>query len=569
MKKHILQYFIIVGLTSLATLLILQVFHFPATGIDDANITFVYAKNYASGHGFVYNIGGERVEGFTSLLWVLICAALFKCTSNPEVLIIITNILLISFGATLVFSYLQSLDFVSTDKKYVRPLVWPILYIVVLLSAPAYVAWTTITLMENGIWSTLLLLTTILILKDDPASPKINPLLYPLSAMLLLTRPESLLWVPVFVGLVWIRKICGHGTLKSLQMVLPLVGASLLTVALLLIFRLLYFGFPFPNTYYAKVSPSLLYNLFQGGKYLAKYCISDLVVFVSVISLIIMGVHVILAFVKKHSINAGSISLVVICCTGLLIPLLTGGDHFGSFRFYQNIYPILLVCLLHCVRFLLPLYVHTAPRFLLSRKVILVGVVLLIAVQGARWIKFDKKSIIAHEFAIAENGRRDGTFIANLFSNQSCLPKIGVITAGGIKYTYPGEVIDLMGLNNIMMAHFPGDRKGVKNHAAFEKPVFFKLKPEIVIYEHININCWKYNKDMMRSSFQNRALKYIFDDTSFTKLYTLAAISRKDMEPEEALIGWYLKDYLYKLKKPNSLNIEMYVYSDNKIGSLL
>ena len=74
---------------------------------------------------------------------------------------------------------------------------------------------------------------------------------------------------------------------------------------------------------------------------------------------------------------------------------------------------------------------------------------------------------------------------------------------------------------------------------------------------------------MMRSSFQNRALKYIFDDTSFTKLYTLAAISRKDMEPEEALIGWYLKDYLYKLKKPNSLNIEMYVYSDNKIGSLL
>ena len=41
--------------------------HNPLTGIDDANIYFVYARNLANGHGFVYNIGGERVEGFTSL----------------------------------------------------------------------------------------------------------------------------------------------------------------------------------------------------------------------------------------------------------------------------------------------------------------------------------------------------------------------------------------------------------------------------------------------------------------------------------------------------------------------
>ena len=39
----------------------------PLTGIDDANIFFTYASNLAGGEGFVYNAGGERVEGFAPL----------------------------------------------------------------------------------------------------------------------------------------------------------------------------------------------------------------------------------------------------------------------------------------------------------------------------------------------------------------------------------------------------------------------------------------------------------------------------------------------------------------------
>src|SRR5215510_1767079 len=53
-------------------------------GIDDANIYFVYAKNLALGHGFVYHPGGERVEGFTSLLWTLLCAAAHRVAARPE-----------------------------------------------------------------------------------------------------------------------------------------------------------------------------------------------------------------------------------------------------------------------------------------------------------------------------------------------------------------------------------------------------------------------------------------------------------------------------------------------------
>ncbi|MEI7425254.1 MAG: hypothetical protein WCK10_04010, partial [Candidatus Staskawiczbacteria bacterium] len=39
--------------------------------LDDAFISFRYAENFAAGHGLVFN-PGERVEGYTTFLWVLI-----------------------------------------------------------------------------------------------------------------------------------------------------------------------------------------------------------------------------------------------------------------------------------------------------------------------------------------------------------------------------------------------------------------------------------------------------------------------------------------------------------------
>ena len=44
--------------------------------LDDAFITFRYARNVAAGLGAVFN-PGEAVEGYTSFLWMLICSAFF------------------------------------------------------------------------------------------------------------------------------------------------------------------------------------------------------------------------------------------------------------------------------------------------------------------------------------------------------------------------------------------------------------------------------------------------------------------------------------------------------------
>ena len=41
------------------------------TLFDDAMISMTYARNLAHGHGLVWNAGGERVQGYTNLLWTL------------------------------------------------------------------------------------------------------------------------------------------------------------------------------------------------------------------------------------------------------------------------------------------------------------------------------------------------------------------------------------------------------------------------------------------------------------------------------------------------------------------
>ena len=38
---------------------------------DDAYISYRYVENFIEGHGLVFNIG-ERVEGYTNFLWMMI-----------------------------------------------------------------------------------------------------------------------------------------------------------------------------------------------------------------------------------------------------------------------------------------------------------------------------------------------------------------------------------------------------------------------------------------------------------------------------------------------------------------
>ena len=89
-------YVLCLAVVTIAVAFVWETFNRPQPGIDDAYIFFVYARNLAEGHGFVYNVGGEAVEGFTSLLWTLICAVVIRTTANPLELLLAINVALVA-----------------------------------------------------------------------------------------------------------------------------------------------------------------------------------------------------------------------------------------------------------------------------------------------------------------------------------------------------------------------------------------------------------------------------------------------------------------------------------------
>src|SRR5580765_7051222 len=79
---------------------------------DDAFISFRYIRNFVEGNGLVFNIG-ERVEGYTNLLWVLLLSVFVFLKMNVEN---VAQILSVAFGiVTLYMTYLISTSFIITD----------------------------------------------------------------------------------------------------------------------------------------------------------------------------------------------------------------------------------------------------------------------------------------------------------------------------------------------------------------------------------------------------------------------------------------------------------------------
>src|SRR3954469_13701693 len=115
--RHFILFFFI-----LLIICILDYFYLgrPAIGIDDANISMNYAWHLSQGEGFVFNHGGERVEGFTSLLWVFIIRCFYAVSSHPEKLMMVFLLILTTFTVSLVFNELTrevSLRFPSFNRK--------------------------------------------------------------------------------------------------------------------------------------------------------------------------------------------------------------------------------------------------------------------------------------------------------------------------------------------------------------------------------------------------------------------------------------------------------------------
>jgi arabinofuranosyltransferase len=217
-----------------------------ARGSDDAYISYRYARNLARGAGLVFN-PGERVEGYSNLLYVLLLAPACRMVGANA-------IYPISVGLNLLFAAAAWALFGRLAAKRLDP---PHAAGAALLLAlcPALWLWTA-----SGMETPLVLFLQICVWWFVDAAAHGERLggagLAAVVGLLVLARADGFV-VPVLATLYLIA-------IRRWRQAFVVGAALAATLALLIVWRLAYYGHPLPNTYYVKVSGPLGDRLLLG-----------------------------------------------------------------------------------------------------------------------------------------------------------------------------------------------------------------------------------------------------------------------------------------------------------------
>lgn len=204
---------------------------------DDAFISLRYAENFAHGHGLVFNIG-ERVEGYTDFLWVvLISLGIRLGLPAPELSIVLS---LASFVGLLVLV-------TRVSKRDSFPLA-------VILTAASY---TVASFATGGLETVFAAACVLLAFHLADADRPLGAGLAGLAAAL--SHPDHIL----FGGALGLAMLLSS---RSIRGALKFAAPFLLIGLPWFIWRWRYYGDLMPNTYYAKSGGDSYFT--QGGTYL-------------------------------------------------------------------------------------------------------------------------------------------------------------------------------------------------------------------------------------------------------------------------------------------------------------
>jgi arabinofuranosyltransferase len=210
--------------------------------VDDAYISFRYARNLMEGHGLVFNIG-EKVEGYTNFLWTVLLAPLIGLGIPPTP---------VAAAGGLAFSGLTLWLVYWLGKRMAG--VWVGAIAALFLSLDGSFALWSVGGMETPMFTCLALIGAVAYFREQSA-PRRWPLSGILFALTAMTRPEGVMLFAmtaghqILVNLWDRRRLFLRRDLVRILLFGVLWGAYFLG-------RWRYYGFPLPNTFYAKVDPT-------------------------------------------------------------------------------------------------------------------------------------------------------------------------------------------------------------------------------------------------------------------------------------------------------------------------
>ena len=426
-------------------------YFFPFT-VDDAFISFQYAKNLTEGHGMTFN-QGEKVEGYTNFLLVIIEALILRL--GLDLIFWIKSLSIIAGGLIIFLTY----RFIILEIEDESPIhLLPCL--IIAMNSPFVLA-STIGL-ETQVFTLAVFSGIYLFLKYE--SPKISMVASALLTLAILIRPEGLIFF-VFITLskILFDRKSGKQTdfllwmLPFLLIFFPYFG-----------WRYVYFGELLPNTFHAKVGGDLLSRMIEGKKYIRQ--------FMKTFGLHILILVPLVEFFRKKLTRSGKVLLVLILTYFLYIGY-TGKDWIPQFRFLAPLIPLIFI-LVHNSTY--SLFKVLNPNITWKTKIILKIILLIpltIFISNTISLK-NTSNIYRHTMMRAAGYENAHKKLALWFKENS--PEdaaIALMDVGIVKFFSDRYVIDITGLTD----KFISRSKGGLLDKAYDLSYLFQKNPDYIV----------------------------------------------------------------------------------------
>jgi hypothetical protein len=412
--------------------------------VDDTYIFLRYARNIWEGAGPVFN-DGERVEGYTSPLWLAVLTGLFRLPVDPPAAAV---------AASASAGYALVLVLLLRREGSGQP--WSPLGALFLASNPSFVYWAW-SGMDTALF-TLFVVLTLLVLERDLAADR-----HPLRTGILLalaaaTRLEALWLVPLAGAILLPRRGSSvSAAARAAALCLPLIVVLLPHV----LWRHAYYDAWLPNTFAAKVGIPRGVLLLKGLTYIAKAALAYAPL------LLALGFAVQRA---RAALPRTLITPITWASWLVLYAAIVGGDHFALFRFLVPALATVSVMVGRLAPVLIEQRRNARQTGVMALAILGVNAFVLAGPPGAAG-----RSEVAQATAWANTGR----WCAEHLPAGS----IASMVVGAIPYYCDRETIDLLGLVDAHIARYGRIRADAPaGHQKYDTDYVLARQPDFIFF---------------------------------------------------------------------------------------
>jgi arabinofuranosyltransferase len=423
---------------------------------DDSLIVARYAERLIEGHGLTWT-DGERVEGYSDLLWVVSIAAIGALGID---VLDAARLLGVICMATVILAIVR-----AHAPRSLAEVVPPTVAALLFASAGPVNVWT-IGGLEQPMVAALLAWALVAVFPivdgDEPSHRRALLVGLPLG-LLCWTRPDAPLFTAVFAGVtVVLFKLRRTGWALALRMtVLPVIA-----VAMQLGFRLLYYDDWLPNPAYIKARVAGGDRLMEGVMYIVgawEWMVP---------ALVLVGSSLVVSFVCKHE-RGRSILLLGCFVAWAVYVAMIGGDIFFGRRHWVPLW------------LLLSFMVTPGLDWVIRReRVWLTLVVALTSLAAIGW-----QVMLQRDDPMVRSAKRqiyqwEGEVLARVLGEgfRAEQPLLAVTAAGTFPYFSKLPSLDMLGLNDRHIARQRPEQQGQLAHDHADGGYVLDREPDLILF---------------------------------------------------------------------------------------